>query len=148
MTKYDSYIELIPEMDTHGNTYTMHFGFKRTIGIRGFQKAINQWLKALLTVEGSDFSDKEYGTPLPKLFGSNITSTFDIQNVVVLSVNKALRDVQRYQSLAQLSDEDEMLAGADVLAITFDQNKLSFSVRVFLENQSGRGLQILVPIKV
>ena len=147
MTRYDTYIELVPaslQRDiSHG---VMRYGFSRHLGVSGFQKIISQWLKALMTLQGSDVTDRDYGTVLPNLIGSNITTESDIQSTIEMCVDKATQDILRYQADKNVSSATELLASATLTALFFRPEEGAVDVRIVIENQAGDSIRIQVPV--
>lgn len=151
MTKYDIYIELVPtelQESSIGTEGVMQFGFSRTISISGFQKAVNKWLKALLTEKGTDPSDREYGTTLVKLFGSNVTSRRDIQTAIEMAVSDATDDVFRYQEEYPSDDDSEVLDDVSIVSIVFSDDLTRVDVMVRLENREGSTLRAQIPVQL
>lgn len=144
--KFDTQIQLVdPETQATLNGGVMAFGGDQQTFVTGFQKTIQMWLKALLTEEGSDVYDREYGTPFVRLIGSNVTSRSDVQLVVEQSIRKATEDVQRYQEAYPPDSDDEVLEDATIQSIVFSDDGTRVDISVFLENRSGRVLQVLIP---
>lgn len=143
--KADTRIQLLTEEDQQvsgGNI--MKFGTGQNTSVTGFQKTIGLWLKALLTEEGSDLLDRDYGTPFVRLLGSNVTSRADVQQVIEQSVTQATDDIRRYQVEYLPSTEDEILENVRIESIVFSRDSTRVDISVRLENRSGRNLRTLV----
>jgi len=148
MKKYDTHIELAPAKgDLAPQGGMMRYGFKRHIGVVGFQKLINKWLKALLTEEGTDLSNRDYGTGFSSLIGANVSGRRDIQAAVEFAVDKATQDIKNYQADQQLTDMSEMLEEAVILAITTSPSGAEIAVRVQLKNSANESVKIQIPVK-
>lgn len=147
MPTYDTYIAPLPESEqsvVHG-AYT--YGYDRHIAVRGFQKLINRWAKAFLTLQGTDLSRRNYGTAFPALIGSNVTDRGDIQEIVQSSVDKATQDIQQLSADALETglefDSEELLDSAKLDALVFP-DATGIAVYVTLQNQKGQRLQVLL----
>ncbi len=145
MTRYDGFFEFLPAAGRPSPEKFVTFGFKKHLGISGFQKLVNTWLKALLTEQGTDLSDLEYGTAFSRLFGSNITTQQDVRDIIELSVLKASRDVERYQAIAPPADTKEIFGSVTVQSLSFTQDGLGVSITVLLENALQDRMSLLIP---
>lgn len=146
-TTYDTYFELLPQSAQGVQRGTFTYGYKRHIGVAGFQKLINRWVKAFMTTQGTDLSDRTWGTQFPDLIGSNITDRTDIQQIVQSSVSKATDDTRRIQAQYPSDDATELLQSAQLTSLIFEDNS-SVTVYVLLQNQAGKRLQIILAGKV
>ena len=146
-TTYDTYFELLPEVEQGVQRGTFTYGYQKHIGIAGFQKLINKWIKAFLTEEGTDLSRRQYGTSFAGLIGSNVTDRADIQQIVYSSVAKATADINSIQSRFPPEDPTEILQSAELTSIIFEDNS-SVSVYVLIQNQAGQRLQVILAGKV
>lgn len=86
-------------------------GFERSVGVRGLWKLTLQWLKRFMTTKGSDPTRPEEGTEFPNLIGSNIVSTTDVRDVVVLAIEECNSQMITVQQVTQ-PDPDELLLSA------------------------------------
>ena len=111
------------------------------------QKLINKYLKTLMTLEGTDLSDRMGGTRFPALIGSNVTSVQDLQDIVATAVTKAEATIIRYQSLEPSDDPEEILQSAKMTSLVVDDNGVGFEVSILLKNQAGRSLQFILPTR-
>lgn len=150
MPKYDTYIELVPvEKQEGAATAVMRYGFDRTIGIDGFQKVVNQWLKAFLTEEGTQPGDREYGTMFPRLIGSNIGDLSDVREIVELSVDSANSDIRRYQASQNIDDPTEIFDTARITSFVSDpQSASGIEIYIRLKNQAGEAIQVQLPVRL
>jgi hypothetical protein len=146
-TTYDTYFELLPVADQSAQRGTFTYGYKKHIGVTGFQKLINKWVKAFLTERGTDLSSRDYGTQFASLIGSNITDRADIQQVAHTAVAKASADINAIQAQYPPDDDPETLHSAQLQSLIFEDNS-SVSVYVLLQNQAGKRLQIILAGKV
>lgn len=142
-TTYDTYFELLPENEQGVQRGTFTYGYNKHIAVAGFQKLINKWVKAFLTTEGTDLSNRGYGTPFPNLIGGNVTDREDIQQVTHTSVAKATADLESIQAQYPPEDASEILHSAKLQSIIFEDNS-SVSVYVLLKNQAGQQLQVIL----
>ena len=145
MSRFDTYIELLPPDEQSVQVGTFTYGYDKHIAIRGFQKLINKWAKAFLTLEGTDLSDRDYGTAFTALIGSNISSRRDIQEVVQSSVDKANEIIYEIQAEDPPDDAREILDVATLESLIFSPDGLGFDAFVRIKNQAGEVLQVLFP---
>jgi phage baseplate assembly protein W len=142
-TLYDTYIELLPEDVQSGTGGTFTYGYNKHIAVAGFQKLITWWVKSFMTAQGSDLSNRDYGTTFSSLIGSNVTDRVDIQQIVHTAVAKATLDIRSVQAQYPPTDEQEILHSAQLTALIFEDNS-AVSVYVLLQNQAGKRLQIIL----
>jgi len=146
-TTYDTYFELLPASEQKAQRGTFTYGYKKHLGIAGFQKLINKWTKAFLTEQGTDLSRRLYGTQFPSLIGSNVTDRLDVQQIAHTAVAKATQDVLGIQARFPPEDAQEILHSVQLTSLIFEDNS-SVSVYVLLQNQAGKRLQIILAGKV
>lgn len=119
------------------------FGFDRSVGVRGPQKLVLQWLKCLMTTKGSDPTDLEYGTEFPNLIGSNVRAMQDLRDVVMLCVQDCNEQILKLQQTTQ-PDLDELLLTATL--VKFDLlGDDGFEAHVTISNAKGKELTINLP---
>jgi len=147
LSTFDTHIQLKPAAEQTTGYGTFVYGFNKHIGIRGMQKLINKYLKTLMTLEGTDLSDRMGGTRFPALIGSNVTSVQDLQDIVATAVTKAEATIIRYQSLEPSDDPEEILQSAKMTSLVVDDNGVGFEVSILLKNQAGRSLQFILPTR-
>lgn len=145
MPTYDTYIELVPAAEQRVSRKTFRYGFKRHIGVKGFQKLINRWIKCFLTMEGTDPSDPDYGTLIPNLIGSNVTSRKDVVEALQLAVDKTNETILRLQAARPSDDPMEMLADARLEALAITPAGDGFEADVRVRNQAGQVLTAQIP---
>lgn len=145
MPTYDTYIELLPTDEQSVQSGTYRYGYTRHIGIKGFQKLINRWAKCFLTLEGTDLSDRRYGTAFSKLVGSNITVRSDLAGLVQLAVEATNATIRRYQSARPSDDPRENLDDADLEALNISVARAEIEVFVRIRNQAGEVLRVQLP---
>ena len=119
------------------------FGFERSVGIRGPQKLVLQWLKCFMTTKGSDPTDLEYGTEFPNLIGSNVQTVQDARDVVLLCIQDCNDQLMKIQQETQ-PDLDELLLSA-VLA-KFDLTGADgFDAYVTISNVKNQEVTVNLP---
>jgi hypothetical protein len=140
---YDFHFQGVPEEELVGFKFFTR-GFNRTVAVRGINKLMNLWTKIFLTPKGSDPTNLERGTDFAGLFGSNITSTQDVRDVVLLSItdcNQQILDLQRIKP----PDTDETLR----TAVLTDFQRLSadrIEVYVTISNVENEEATTLIPL--
>ncbi|MAG64687.1 MAG: hypothetical protein CMK74_02265 [Pseudomonadales bacterium] len=113
MPKYDHHFQgKTPSTVQNFKFFTS--GFKRTVGVRGLQKLINQWLKLFMTTKGSDPLHLQRGTSFPDLIGSNIVTLSDVQDVVLLAIQDCNAQLSAIQQ-KNPPDTDEQLGSATLI---------------------------------
>jgi len=142
---FDTYIELLPAEEQSVLTGTYTYGYTKHLGIKGFQKLINRWAKCFLTQEGTDLSDRDYGTAFISLVGSNITTRSDLAELVQIAVEKTNNTLRRYQNANPSDDPTESLddAALESLNILLDSAEIEVFVRI--RNQAGQVLRVSLP---
>lgn len=146
---YDIYIESVPPSDDASPPRSvMRFGFEKHLGISGFQKTVNKWLKILLTEEGSDYLNKSLGTRFSLLFESNISNPNDVSQVVIGAVDKATQDVLRVQQNDNTLEIDEILVSTRIVSLEFSRLESRVSVKIDLKNAAGQVLTAQIPVRL
>lgn len=140
--KYDVHIESIPPNEAQGPQCLTFGDYKRVIGVAGVQKMVNRFMKCLLTPQGSDVSDSEYGTPLATSFMGNVNPK-DIFSMASHAVALAEQKIQEYDSIEGLPD-NERLAAAEIENIYVDESGPGVVLVVRLSNVSGTTVQTQV----
>jgi len=143
MPTYDTYFELLPQSVQGAQRGTFAYGYAKHIGVSGFQKLINKWVKAFLTAQGTDLSNRDYGTHFANLVGANITDRTDIQQVAHTAVAKATADINAIQAQYPPEDTREILHSARLTSLIFEDNS-TVSVYVLLQNQAGKRLKVIL----
>ena len=142
MARYDIHIQIVPA-DQYNGTKFISFGQTRTVGVRGIQKLVNEFIIALLTPVGTDPLDLARGTDLPNLIGSNV-GLDDAHEILLLAVDKASQDIASYQQGRQVPN-DERLSSATVTNFITIPQAPGFAAQVLVENVAGVGLTFLLP---
>lgn len=142
MPRFDVHVQILPAEQFVGTKF-MGFAQKRTVGVRGIQKLVDEYAIALLTPLGSDPLNLLRGTDLPALIGSNV-AVEDAHDILVLAVDKASQDIQQGQQGRQVPS-DERLAAATVTDFITITDAPGFAAQIFIENIVDQGLTFLLP---
>ena len=142
MARYDVHVQIIPASQ-QGTGKFMGFGQKRTVGVRGIQKLVDDFTIELLTPIGTDPLDLLRGTDLPNLLGSNVDVS-DAQDILLLAVARTVTRFQDYQAGRAVPD-DERLASASVTNFISLPEVPGFAAQIFIENVLDVGLTFLLP---
>ena len=140
--RYDVYTRIVPPDQLNGTKY-ISFGPTRSLGVRGLQKLLGVFTKYLLTPIGSDPLDPQGGTELTGLLGSNVDAS-DAREILNLSVNKCVSDVQAFQ-LNQGLESDERLASASVTQFIKLTDNNGFSAQILIRNAANESTVLLLP---
>lgn len=143
MALYDFYFQS-KDPDTLEGFKFFTTGFKRTLAVRGPWKLTLRWMRLFMTPKGSDPLRLDYGTDFTKLIGSNIISTQDLRDVILLAIddcNSQLEQIQRESSIQP--DSDEVFKSA-VLTKFELVNKDRFDAWVTISNVEGT--EIVAPL--
>lgn len=143
MAKYDLYLQGKEEENLDGFR-TLTIGFNRSVGVRGPQKLVLQWLKRFLTSKGSDPTDVEAGTEFPSLIGANVSNVTDLRDVVLLAIQDCNEQVLEAQRITQF-DEDEQLQTAVLTKFELKAEQDGFDAYVTISNLAGAELLIQLP---
>jgi hypothetical protein len=143
-TTFDIHIQVLPEAEQKDTFKFMSFGFAESIGVKGFQMLINQWLLCFLTRRGSDPADLARGTVFTSLIGSNLALA-DARDVVSLSVDQCNEQVSAFQRNDFTLTASERLASASVVGFTEQPSAPGFDVVVEIRNQAGQRLVFNLP---
>jgi len=117
--------------------------YPRVLGVRGVQKMVNRYLKAILTPKGTNLSDRDYGTHLAAALGNNV----DLSTLGALSaraVTDAENKVREYDS-EYGTDDDERLARVELEGTMIDEGGPGVLLSILLENVSGVKVRMLIP---
>jgi hypothetical protein len=139
---FDLYYQGKEPENVHGFKF-FTAGFGRSIGVRGLWKLTLQWLKRFMTTKGSDPTRPEEGTEFPNLIGSNIVSTADVRDVVLLAIEDCNEQMFTVQQTTQ-PDQDELLLTA-VLSKFTALGEDGFEAWVTISNVEGTKLTIELP---
>jgi hypothetical protein len=142
MATYDLYLQGKTEAHLDGFA-SLTFGFSRTLAVRGPYKLAVQWLKRFLTTRGSDPFRPDDGTDFPKLIGSNIASSTDVRDVVLLAIQDCNQQIFDLQS-QNPPDLDEQLLTATL--DQFDANGADgYDAWVTISNAAGQAITVRLP---
>jgi hypothetical protein len=143
--KFDIHFQVLPEAEQRETSTLVSFGTTSSLGVKGFQMLINQWVKCLLTPRGSDPTDLAYGTDFTKLVGSNI-SIADSRDVVAVAVDQCNEQLFSFQDNDPTLTPSERLASAEIIEFIEYPEEPGFRVRVELKNQAQERLAVSVPV--
>lgn len=142
---FDIHFQLQSDL-SQGREAVFTFAYTSAVGVRGFQKTINQWMKCLLTPKGTDPVDRTYGTDFADLLTSNTFSATDVVERATLAIDDCNAQVlafQKTQTVAALPNE-ERLASASILSVE-ETDTSAFAVYVLLKNVLNQGVQYVLP---
>lgn len=142
--RFDIHIQTLPDVEQQNTFKFMSFGFGSALGVKGFQMLINQWLRVLLTPQGSDPADLDFGTFFTGLVGSNIPLA-DARDVAVLALDQCNEQVIEFQQNDQTLTPSERLASAEMVEFIEKPSDPGFDMTVEIKNQAGEQLLLNVP---
>ena len=99
---------------------------------RGYDRILQKFIKVLLTAKGSNFFDREEGTSLPSLIGSNDPDA----GLIDLAVNDAFTQVSTSQSGVALGPQ-EILREVNVLNSYFNPSSATINLDLELITADG-----------
>jgi hypothetical protein len=144
MPRYDIHFQALT-VEEQTNTFKfVGFTYNPTIGVTGFQMLINQWLKCLLTPQGSDPTDLNYGTGFTGMIGSNLPLA-DARDVCSMAIESCNEQVFAFQSTDSTLTSAERLATATITQFIPQPSAPGFDLYVELKNQANQTLTISVP---
>jgi hypothetical protein len=117
--------------------------YPRVLGVRGIQKMVNRYLKAILTPKGTDLSDRDYGTHLAAALGNNVDRS-TLGALAAQSVRDAENKVREYDS-EYGTDDDERLSKVELEGTVVDPEGNGVFLSILLENVSGVKVRLLIP---
>jgi hypothetical protein len=137
--KYDTHIEVVPlqEVETLYGVFRFGRSSRGVDAVAGLQSLVQSWLKCLLTTEGSDITDPDYGTGFPLLIHGNTASAEQLAATVQLAVSKATATIRRYQAGDPPRLSDEVLRDAVLEDLVISPTRTSFVAYVRVYNQTG-----------
>lgn len=110
----------------------------------GFQATIDQYMKVLMTVKGSDPFDRTRGTAFAELPGSNMGGRMDlVKQIVAESVKDAETAIRNGQARAVVPKNARLRSA--VLQYFTAIDATSFEAAILLENVAGERLATLLP---
>jgi hypothetical protein len=133
--KYDVHIETLNEDQVAGVKFLTFGDYKKSLGVKGFQKMVNRFIKCLMTPLGTDLSDKEYGTILADSLGNNVDPGA-AYSLVAQSVVAAENKIQEYDTLYEFPD-DERLGSVQVDNVVTDPSSFGVLITLRLRNVAG-----------
>ena len=144
MPKFDLHVQALPVQEQRDTFKFMSFGFSPSIGIKGFQMLLNQWVMCLLTPRNSDPTDLSRGTDFTKLIGSNLplADARDVSAIAIEECNEQIFKLQRSDGTLTAS---ERLASAEIIDFQTDPTAPGFSVYVEIKNQARERLVLNLP---
>jgi len=142
VSTFDIHFQLRAATDQRDALFTFFYASAR--GVRGFQKTVNQWVKCLLTRRGSDVTAKSYGTALPDIIGSNISSAEELNEFLVIAVQEATEQLRRAQFLdAANTPDEERLASAAVTS--FEVSETGYVAYIELKSVLNQNVVFALP---
>lgn len=141
-SRYDIHYQLLPIAEQTSER-VFGFGYVAAVGVRGPQKLINRWLKCLMTPQGTDPFDPDYGTGFGALIGSNILNIESILDVVALFIQDCNEQIRAFDK-TNFTPADERLQTATILQITPTGDD-GFEIWVGITNSAGLQTPVLLP---
>lgn len=142
---FDIHIQTLPEAEQRDTFKFMSFGFQSSLGVKGFQMLINQWIKCFLTRRGTDPTDLNYGTDFTLLVASEIPLA-DARDVVVLSIDQCNEQIMRFNRRDVTLTLSERLASAQLINFIERPSDPGFAAYVEIKNQANERLQFNLPV--
>jgi len=139
---YDINIK-IATLDQQVSGKFISFNDLKTVKVDGLQKLMNIFTKYFLTPIGTNPIDKNEGTEVPALLGSNI-SPFDARDIVVLAINKTVTAVRRLQQNQNLSSAERLL-NATLTDFIAQPDRPGFTAQILLRNVANQGATLFIP---
>jgi hypothetical protein len=140
--KYDLYIQGKDPSEVNSlKVFTR--AFSRSVGIRGVQKLVVQWVKRFMTPKGTDPTNLDDGTDFPNLIGSNIVSETDLRDVTMLAIEECNEQIKTVQQVTQ-PDEDETLLTA-VLSDFKSWGDDGFEAYITISNLQNEEAEVVLP---
>ena len=131
MSTYDTYLS---PFERNAERKPISFGTASVAAVTGMSKLAQAFVKALLTTQGTDLSDRTYGTDFASLRGSNITDQASLQAIIVQAVSGAEEQVKaRYNT----RPNEPRLLRAVIDSVTYNTTAGSVDVRVSLYSPDG-----------
>lgn len=142
--RFDIHIQTLPEAEQRDTFKFMSFGFESTIGVKGFQLLINQWLKCFLTRRGTDATNLDYGTPFALLMASEVPLP-DARDVVVLAIDQCNEQIYQFNKADLDLTLTERLASAQLINFVEKPSDPGFDMTVEIKNQANERLVFNLP---
>lgn len=142
--RFDIHIQTLPEADQRSTFKFMSFGFVDTVGVKGFQMLLNQWLKCFLTRRGTDPTALDYGTNFSALIASEVPLS-DARDVVVLSIDQCNEQVQVFNRRDVTLTPSERLASGQLINFVEKPSDPGFEAYIEIKNQANERLTFNLP---
>ncbi len=141
--RYDIHVETLDESKALGVEFLTFGDYDKSLGIKGFQKMVNRFVKCLMTPLGTDLSDSSYGTILADSLGNNVDPSAMFA-LVAQSVVAAEDKITEYDSQYALPD-DERLGSVKVENVVNDPN--AFGVLITLQMRNVAGTVVVLNVR-
>ena len=142
--RFDIHIQALPQAEQKSTFKFMSWGFVGSIGVKGLQMLINDWLKCFLTPRGSDPVDLAYGTVFTNLIASNVPVQ-DARDVTLLAIEQCNSQIAAFQKGDTTLTSSERLGSATLTGFVIDNSAPGFSATVELRNQARERLAFNLP---
>lgn len=139
---FDIHIEGVPVGEVSGMGFLSFGDYPQVVGVRGIHKLVAQFLKCMLTPKGTDISDPDYGTDLAEAFQGNIDSSI-LGQLASRAVTDTVETLREYHT-EYIVDDDERIAGADILDVQVDEDAPGVSLTIRVTNIEGTKALFLV----
>jgi len=143
--RFDIHIQTLPQAEQKDTFKFMSWGYVGSVGVKGLQMLINNWLKCFLTPRGSDPTDLAYGTVFTNMIGSNIRPQ-DARDVTLLAISQCNAQIVTFQKGDTTLTSTERLGSATLTGFTIDNSAPGFSAVVEIRNQAGERLAFNLPL--
>jgi len=142
--KFDIHYEGKP-LDQVVGIRAITFGdYPRALGVKGIQKLVDRYMKALLTPKGTDLSDPEYGTHLAAALGNNVDPG-TLSQLASRAVADAEGIIRAYDAEYGTPD-DERLFSVDLENLVIDPEGNGVTLDVRLKSVEGAAARISLPL--
>jgi hypothetical protein len=150
---YDLLLEVTPVPGANPPYGTFAFTFGNVQGtstdksalVTGFYKTLLKWTKCLLTIQGTDLVDSNYGSQFPNLFSSNITNASDLSDFLTTCFSQVTATIIGYQN-GVVTDPNEALASAGMTNLIIASDNSGFDVYITLVSVSGQPMILGLPM--
>lgn len=117
----------------------------------GIRMLVQNWVKHYLTEVGTHPTDPDYGTVVPRLIESNVSSETQVFVTLEQAVTKTNNYIQTVQQQNDVDDPASMLQDGSLESVSIQQQGSDVEATITLENQRSdrirvvtRGLRVLV----
>ena len=154
MAKYDIFVECI-ESET-GAIRFMKFREYGKYAVTGAGKMVMRYLKALLTIQGTDPHDLEYGTQLMALSGgtvggalageggANVLARDEAGSFLTTQNSLAVDKLREYDSASSALEDAERIQSAEIVNLEVGEDY--YNVYIYLKTMAGEPISILVSL--